>query len=257
MRQLIINADDFGLHSTINQAIVEGVEAGVINSTSVSMPGSDIDAKLLQQLHEKGVFIGLHLTWVGEKWLSSDIHIEGWRDFILQYTLKRKSLLKAMHIEAEAQLAAFKKLSIPLSHIDGHQHLHVFPGVSEFVFEMAEHNGNCRVRIPAAPTNKLRRQGLGGLALQQISQKLLSKHKDSFQCIGIKNSGHYTPALLIEELKETAANRIEIVAHPGASNSQLAAKYPTWGFNWEKEHAALLSPDFKAAIEDSFTLLKR
>lgn len=257
MTQLLINADDFGLHPSINEAIAEGVETGVINSISVSMEGSDVDFQLLKEFSVKGTFIGLHLTWVGEKWLSSNTQINSWRDFIIKYTLGKNKFLKALKLEAETQLVAFKEIGLPLDHIDGHQHLHVFPGVSDFVFEMAKANGNCRVRIPHTPTDSLRRPGIGGLALQNFSKKLMQKQNKPFYCIGIKRSGHYDTDSLISELKSVNVERLEIVAHPGCDNQALSKKYSDWGFNWEREHQALLSPEFREMIFNNHTLLKK
>lgn len=257
MTQLLINADDFGLHPAINSAIAEGVDAGVINSLSVSVVGSDVDKALLQELSSKGVYTGLHLTWVGENWLTNDIKINSWRNFLYEYFMLTRTLLNMMKTEAMAQLEAYNELGIPLDHIDGHQHLHVFPGMGKFIIDMAKANGNCRVRIPATPHSSLRRTGLGGMALQRISQNLLPKVDNPFYCIGIKNSGHYDAATLIRELNTAGEERLEIVAHPGADNKQLTAKYPDWGFDWEKEHAAFLSPEFKDAISENYQLLKK
>ncbi len=257
MTQLIINADDFGLHPSINEAVAKGVEAGVINSISVSMPGNDVDVHLLKELASKGVFIGLHLTWVGEKWLTGGNHVRDWKEFIFQYALKKPSLVKALEAEANAQLEAYQQIGIPLDHIDGHQHLHVFPSISDFVIEMANTNNSCRVRVPHTPDNSLRRPGLGGAALQYLSKKLLAKQKTPFYCIGIKHSGHYDSSTLLSEMHRSRVEKLEIVIHPGTDNHKLSAKYPSWRFDWESEHKALLSENFREAIAKNYELLRK
>ena len=40
MKKLIVNADDFGLHTLINQGIIKGYREGFITSTSI-MPSAD------------------------------------------------------------------------------------------------------------------------------------------------------------------------------------------------------------------------
>ena len=62
MQKLIVNADDFGLCSSVNKAIIDCHLAGNINSTTlmVNMPGS-IEAVELAKQHPK-LGIGLHFS---------------------------------------------------------------------------------------------------------------------------------------------------------------------------------------------------
>lgn len=65
MKQLIINADDFGLSPGVNQGIVEAYQAGGISNTTlmVNMPGFT-DAVRLASLHpEMGVGLHFNLTY--------------------------------------------------------------------------------------------------------------------------------------------------------------------------------------------------
>ena len=40
MKRLIVNADDFGLHSAVNRGIIEGYKNGCIRSTSFVAAGA-------------------------------------------------------------------------------------------------------------------------------------------------------------------------------------------------------------------------
>ena len=65
MKQLIINADDFGLHPLINKGIIEGHRHGMITSTSLmpSAPAFEEAVQLAKETPSLGV--GIHLTLVG------------------------------------------------------------------------------------------------------------------------------------------------------------------------------------------------
>ena len=41
LKQLIVNADDFGLHTLINQGIIKGHREGCITSTSIMPSATD------------------------------------------------------------------------------------------------------------------------------------------------------------------------------------------------------------------------
>ena len=43
MKSLIVNADDFGLHTAVNHAIIEGYEKGCLRSTSLMPTGSAVE----------------------------------------------------------------------------------------------------------------------------------------------------------------------------------------------------------------------
>ena len=67
MKRLIVNADDFGLHSAVNHGIIEGYEKGCIRSTSFVAAGAA--AKEAAELSRKysGLGVGIHLTLVAER----------------------------------------------------------------------------------------------------------------------------------------------------------------------------------------------
>ncbi|MBQ7603262.1 MAG: ChbG/HpnK family deacetylase, partial [Clostridia bacterium] len=63
--KLIINADDFGLSSSINRGIVECIEAGIISSTTMMMntPYTAEAIKMAKDMGLKNVGIHLNLTY--------------------------------------------------------------------------------------------------------------------------------------------------------------------------------------------------
>ena len=43
MKKLIVNADDFGLHTEVNRAVIQGYQKGCLRSTSLITTGSAVD----------------------------------------------------------------------------------------------------------------------------------------------------------------------------------------------------------------------
>ncbi|MCW3794802.1 ChbG/HpnK family deacetylase [Paenibacillus sp. LS1] len=64
-RQVIINADDFGLSPAINEGIIKAYQAGGITSTSmmVNMPGFDHAVYFARSLPELGIGLHFNLTY--------------------------------------------------------------------------------------------------------------------------------------------------------------------------------------------------
>src|SRR5512138_2803831 len=64
MKQLIINADDFGLSPEVNRAIIRGWREGILTSASL-MVGAPAFAEAVKMARENsGLQVGLHLTLV-------------------------------------------------------------------------------------------------------------------------------------------------------------------------------------------------
>ena len=65
LKQLIVNADDFGLHTLINQGIIKGHREGFITSTSIMPSATAYDEAVELALANPNLGIGIHLTLVG------------------------------------------------------------------------------------------------------------------------------------------------------------------------------------------------
>ena len=117
MRELVVNADDFGLSLGVNRGIARAHLEGIVTSTSlmVRRPAAEHAAEMAQELPSLGV--GLHVDlaeWVAEP--------SGWRP-LYAYVDDRDEL--AVAEEVERQLLLFENLvGRPPDHLDSHQHAH-------------------------------------------------------------------------------------------------------------------------------------
>src|SRR5262249_48831404 len=57
--------------------------------------------------------------------------------------------LADVRAELQAQIRRVRERGIAPTHLDGHQHVHVLPGIARVVAELARENGIRAVRVPA------------------------------------------------------------------------------------------------------------
>lgn len=240
---LHINADDFGLHPDIDRGILQCVDAGRITGVSVVVGGTSIDWAAVREL-AKRVDVGLHVTLVGEPWISTAKSFSSWSALVPW--LLWPGHVRQLETEVRRQLEEMRDAGIEPTHIDSHQHVHVMPRIWPVVERVAREAGIARVRVPATPTRSIAKQSPAGQVLQRLSERRRSPA--SVPCIGIAHAGHNTPTILIHELELSGGADVELVAHPGIDTPALQARYPGWKFDWRTEQAALLSQEWGQAI---------
>lgn len=156
-KQLIINADDFGITSGVNRAIMEAYACGAVTSASimVNMWAFEEAVELAKSVPSLGV--GLHFTLAAGKPVSPPEKVSTLVDnkgfFLTRSKLMFKLLRKKVSSdelkrELHAQNEKLEKYGIKADHIDGDQHVHILPGVSQHIADLANELGKIPVRIP-------------------------------------------------------------------------------------------------------------
>jgi hypothetical protein len=138
MKNIIINADDFGLKPSVNLAIIELFKNNLINSTTLmaNMPSFEDAVEFAHNNHITDK-IGIHLhldegyllipktkTIAAQKKVNRSIlKIERKNLFFLS-THEKNSIYK----EFSSQIERVKRSGINITHIDTHHHMHeIFP----------------------------------------------------------------------------------------------------------------------------------
>ena len=115
--QLIVNADDFGLGTTVNEGIIACFERGIVTSTSlmVRQPGASEAAEYARS--SPGLGVGLHLD-LGEWALRNG-------NWVPLYEVAPLDSAQELADEIHRQIAAFHDLlGREPTHLDSHQHVH-------------------------------------------------------------------------------------------------------------------------------------
>lgn len=148
--KIIINADDFGLTSGVNQAIIECHKAGSLSSTTLMVnTKATTEAAALAKAHPH-LGVGLHFnltlgTPICEPTeVPSLVNHKG--QFLGRTSFERYMLLgqldkKDIQKELQAQFDCFMNMGLKMTHIDSHQHVHLFPSVFNEVASLCEQAG--------------------------------------------------------------------------------------------------------------------
>lgn len=261
MKQLIINADDFGIHPSVNEAVRSGAAAGRILSASFMSVGNAAAEAAAIAREIKSLGTGIHLTLVAERpvlpveKVRSLVDEEG-RFFPDYGVFIRRFLCGKINVaevaaECEAQVAKMERLGLEITHLDSHQHLHVLPQIVDICLGLMAAHHIRRMRIPAEdytflgaelfhPVRFFARGGLTCLA-RCASVKARKKHiqtTDAF--FGMLSGGHLEQKYFSAILQQLPEGVSEIMLHPGMDNQTLATAY-AWQYHWQQEWEAAVS----------------
>lgn len=261
-RLLIVNADDYGLTTGVSRAILRAHRDGIVTSTSALAvaPGFGSTAEWLRDT--EGIGVGAHLAAVGEDppLLSArevptlvDRHGRfplSWRQFLPRMAARRVDP-EDLRREFRAQLGLLQDAGLPLTHVDTHQHLHLWPAVAAVVLDLAVEAGIPAVRVTrsaaGSPVGRVVRRLSGRLERQAADRGL----RFTAAATGLDEAGTLDgPRMLtaLARLGGTPASSAELGTHPGEADDPDLARY-RWGYRWPEELAALTSPEIRRAVE--------
>ncbi|UCE99781.1 MAG: ChbG/HpnK family deacetylase [Planctomycetota bacterium] len=146
-KRIIINADDFGLSDTINEAVKQAHTNGVLTSTTImtNMPAAKDAVKIAKKLPALGVGVHLNLS-IGTPLSNNssancllnkngELGLPPARLAILS-TLSHK-FRTAIRTELASQIQWVIDNGLAPTHLDSHKHIHSFPPIFPIVCELA------------------------------------------------------------------------------------------------------------------------
>jgi predicted glycoside hydrolase/deacetylase ChbG (UPF0249 family) len=157
-----VNADDFGLTSGVNRAIIELHRAGVLTSaTLMAKAGATGEAADLAR-STPNLGIGCHVVLVDGEPVLSPREVPSLVDkqtgcFPAKLTTFVRRLFagqinpQEVEAEAAAQIDCLKTYGLHLTHVDTHKHTHVFPPLLRPVLRAARRAGIAAIRNPFEP----------------------------------------------------------------------------------------------------------
>ena len=255
MRRLIVNADDFGLTSGINRAIVEARERGIVTSASLMANSQAFDeaAALARSLTAKtGHFsVGCHVVLVDgtpvlpPEQVSSLLHPGAQNGSRLRAGLSGfvlasfRSKLDPAEVEAEAaaQIHRLQAAGVEPSHFDTHKHAHMFPAVLRPLLRAARRCNVPAVRNPFGQmwplplTDVLRRRQLWKRFAQlNVLRNFAAKFRGEVESHGLRTTDGSVAVLVTGILDLPLFSKIvdnipegtwEFVCHPGYNDADL------------------------------------
>lgn len=257
--RLVVNADDLGLHPSIDAGILQAHREGIVTNSTVLVTGRSA-ARAIADAKAQHLPLGVHLCLTTLLPPAADpasvpsLAPGGrfrarWPQVIAAWGMGRINL-KEVDIEFRAQIALARKLGAEPDHLDGHQHLHLLPGLAGVVKAIAR-DEKLPVRWPIAHPS-IAWFGSPGAALKTAGLAMLSQVARG-QSAGLPGWGTFEAGALTEDRLIAIISRLppgdhEIGCHPGKTADQVPEQ-PGWKYGWEDELQAVRSPRVKSLIQ--------
>ena len=262
---LIVTADDFGIHSAVNEAVTEANTAGILTAASL-MVGAPAAADAIRRAHElPQLRVGLHLVLADgfsvlpRTKIPDLVDEQGrfgdgmWLDGVRYFALP--SLRRQLEAEIRAQFAAFARTGLVLDHVNAHKHFHLHPTLLKMIVRIGHEFGMNAVRVPHEPL-WFAGGGAGAMASTAFLTPWVALMKARLRAggisyndrvFGIASTGRLDEAVLLGILARLPAGVTEIYLHP-ATHSAAPITPTMVDYRHTDELAALLSERVAAAV---------
>lgn len=210
-RNLIVNADDFGMSAETNRAIVEAFENNVISSATLmtNMPGFD-EACELAHRHRLLGKIGLHLNLTSGYLLSSPIrqcprfcdNVGMFRARQTRFRLSKEERL-AVETEIATQIKACLDHGLYPTHLDSHHHVHTEWAIGASVIAVARRYGIKAIRLS-------RNCGPG---IDLVHKFYKWAYNTRLRRYGLAKTRFFGSAADVQEILAAASGDVEVMVH--------------------------------------------
>jgi len=258
-RRLIVNADDFGLSSSVNDAVIRAHRDGILTSASlmVNEAGFGEAVKLAKENPRLGV--GLHLTLLmGHSALSPEkipglVNSRGEFSNSPVFTgmsyFFNSNLREQLRAEIHAQFEKFHDTGLTLDHVNGHLHLHLHPVIFKILMEDGEKLGIRHLRLTRDCLARSRRMTSGRwfhrVSHAAIYEWLSGRARGPLRQRGIKHAQITFGLLQNAQVDEEYILKLLPGLPPG--DSELYS-HPSLG-EFKHEFDALVSPRVKELVK--------
>ncbi len=264
--RLIVHADDFGLSEAVNHGIIAAHKNGILTSASVMATAEAFEHAVRLAEANPSLDVGVHLTLTEQQPLTGAASVPSLvdeaghfaphaRHFASKY-LRGQISLAEVRAELDAQIRRARDHGLRVTHLDGHQHVHVLPKIAGVVNELAKVHGIRAVRYPSERIRAYMWKNLRGarrlgeqLALNftcALSPLRLLRRTDDFA--GFYFGGGLNEANLLTVLHGLPAGKTtELMCHPGVDDPR--SPYGSWDYSWAAELEALVSQRIRSVLD--------
>ena len=269
MKRLIVNADDFGLTPGVNRGIVRAFQHGIVTSASLLVTGSAFEDAVALARDFPALDVGLHLALVEEQavlppealptLVDKAGRLPGTKGEFFKRALLGRISWDEVEREIAAQIARFQQTGLRLSHLDSHQHLHMFPPVFQIVTRLTRGMDHVWIRNSAGPWRKLpgvrtgqwfRRVGLNMACLWVRRSHDPPSLRMADGMYGFEAGGSLSRSALEQILREIPDGLYELSCHPGEGDKETCTRYGHWGYRWAEELEALTAPETRSLLQE-------
>lgn len=264
---LIVTADDFGIHESVNEAVEQASRAGILNAASLMVTAHATKDAIRRARMLPNLCVGLHVV-LADGWSTLDaqlvpeiadstgrMHGDMFRRGVRFFF--KSAARRQLEAEIRAQFAAFARTGLTLDHVNVHKHFHIHPTILNILLEVGRDYGMPAMRVPDEPFWFAARSAgvLPGLAQSLLSPWIaLMKHRlrrarifHNDRIFGMAASGAMDEAGLLAILARLPPGVSEIYLHP-ATRSASAITPSMSQYRHAEELEALSSLRVRAAL---------
>ena len=250
MKNLIVNADDLGWTAGVNRGIAEAHRHGIVTSASLLANGSAFASGVEVARSTPGLGVGVHLNLsdgapVAARELVTSLvndagEFEGGPENLLLRIASRGLALHEVEQEWEAQIEKVRDAGVHPTHVDGHKHVHMLPGLFEIALRLAKRYAIAAIRV-AHEASSLRaalstgeqlhtaavlKQGVQARGLKLLARDAREQAERvgistaDYFC-GIAQTGEMTKDGVAHLLRNLPEGTTELMCHPGYADEAL------------------------------------
>jgi hopanoid biosynthesis associated protein HpnK len=259
-RRLIVNADDFGRSTSINQAIIRAHCEGILTTASLMANEPAFEEAVALAREHPTLGVGLHLTLLCGHSALPPKQIPGLVNAKGEFTNNPASagfryffqsgLREPLRREIHAQFQKFRAAGLPLDHVNGHLHLHLHPTVFRILMADWCQLGIKRLRLTFDPLRLNLRVASGHFAYRAlhaaIFHPLSARARPALAQRGIRHTDAVFGLLQNARVDETYVTRLlpqlptgdsELYSHPSLDE-------------FKNEFNALISPRVQEQVKE-------
>jgi hopanoid biosynthesis associated protein HpnK len=267
VRRLVVSADDFGAAPEVNAAVVRAHREGILTNASLMVTGDAADEAVRLARAHPTLGVGLHLVLAQGRPASPPARVSRlvrgdgrFRDAAVAAGLRyawlwcRRAGYAELRAEVDAQLAAFARTGLPLSHVDGHLNMHLHPMVLGVLIDLAPRYGVRAVRLTSEPLlpalrwdgRHVVRRTLEGTVFRVLVRHAAPRLAAAGIAVPSRVYGMHQTGEVDERYLEALMARLppgasEVYCHPAEGRSSQLARYQGAGYRSEAELRALTS----------------
>jgi predicted glycoside hydrolase/deacetylase ChbG (UPF0249 family) len=277
VKNLIVNADDLGWTEGVNRGIAEAHRNGIVTSASLLANGAAFTGGVQLARDNPRLSVGVHLNLsdgapvAGREAVPSLLGdtgelVGGPENWLLKIAMRGLAVAE-VETEWEAQIRKVRDAGVAVTHLDGHKHVHMLPGLFEIALRLAQRHRIGAIRVSHEASN-LRTALSGGAELrasvvlkqgvQARGLKLLARDaREKVDRAGIATTDYFCGIAQTGELTKTGVARLlrgllegttELMCHPGYVDDELRATSTRLQGSREKEVQILTDPEIRNLV---------
>jgi len=157
LKNLIVNADDLGWTQGVNRGIAEAHRKGLVTSASLLANGGAFASALEVARANPELGVGVHLNLSNgpstapaakvARLLGKSGNLQGGPESLLLRIASRSLPVEEVEREWDAQIQKVRDAGVPPTHLDGHKHVQMLPGLFEVALRLAKKHGIRAIRV--------------------------------------------------------------------------------------------------------------